>query len=90
MIEIPEDILEKLDRLSLVSYITIQNSFSGLYMTQQFRRWICSSRINIGEHQVEFNSAYANNMSLAIIDTYNQVVEYIKSKPDLLQYWEEE
>ena len=89
---ISQEAQEKLDRLSLVSFVSIKNSFVGLYMTQQLRRWFCVAEIRIGEHRKEFSNLphpFSSDLSDAILNIYDQVVEYIESQPDLRQYWED-
>jgi hypothetical protein len=79
--------MEKLDRLSLISFVTIHNSFRGLYMTRQLRVWCCSAEIRIAEHREVFTSPYEHSISEAIGFVYSRVVDYVRASPSLGIYW---
>ncbi len=83
-----------LDRLSLVSYVRIYNGFTGLYMTAQLRVWYCEAEIRLEEHRIrfigrgEYNPRLPIDISDAIRGTFLEVENYVKSHPELQDYWD--
>lgn len=90
--EITPEAQAMLNKLSLISYVNISNSFTGLYLTEQLRIWYCKAEIRLGNHRITFNGIEgrpAANICDAIRRTFSEVHAYIKAHPDLKDYWDE-
>jgi len=90
--KITPEAMAELNKLSLISFVTLKNGFTGLYMTAQLRIWHCEAEIRMTNHRIAFTGTEGRlpvNICDAISRTFLEVQAYIKEHPDLQDYWDE-
>lgn len=72
-----------LNKLSLLAFITVQNSFNGMFMTEYLRVWFVNVDVRL-DPRFEF-TIRNNDLDAAIVEALDKVTAYyVQYHPELI------
>jgi hypothetical protein len=87
--KITKEALEKLDKLTLLSFVSIRNSQRSFSFIKKYRVWNVEASPVLRPDYQTFSCEMSSDLSDAICDVYKQVEKWFIDHKEITKYWTE-